>query len=184
MKIEIDLCLLEQNHLSPDDYIFLYLIWRKGFSYIGSIPLRINASRLQTDGWIVLNKENDHTKFIVQQKFKDLFIGDFDTMFEELVEEYPFKVESPTRGTRILRAKNPNSMSNKKAKNKYKRIVANKPYLHRYIIKCLKTQLEHEKHNLGYMQNFETWINNHTWEKYEDVNLNTNQDDRRITRKL
>ena len=75
-------------------------------------------------------------------------------------------------------------MSNKKAKNKYKRIIQGKPHLHRYIIKCLKTQLEHEKDNLGYMQNFETWINNHTWEKYEDVNLNTNKDDRRITRKL
>jgi hypothetical protein len=183
MKIEIDLCLLEQNHLSSDDYLFIYLIWRKGFNYIDSIPLRIKASRLQDDGWIIMSKDNDHTKFIVQQKFKDLYIGDFDKMFEELVELYPYKVVS-SRGERILHAKDPNSMSNKKAKNKYKRIVQNKPFLHRYIMKCLKTQLNHEKDNLGYMQNFETWINNHTWEKYEDVNLNNNQDDRRITRKL
>jgi|TARA_R110002020_G_scaffold137687_4_gene307108 hypothetical protein len=184
MNIEIDLSLLKENHLSPDDYIFLYLIWRKGFNTVESIPLRIKATRLEHDGWITLNDELDHTKFVVQQKFKDLYLADADKMFEELVELYPFKVLSPTRGARVLRAKDPNSMSNKKAKNRYKRIIQNKPHLHRYIIKCLKTQLEHEKDNLGYMQNLDTWINNHTWEKYEDVNLKTNQDDRRITRKL
>ena len=86
MNIEIDLSLLKENHLSPDDYIFLYLIWRKGFNTVESIPLRINAKRLQDDDWIILNDENDHTKFIVQQKFKDLYLADADKMFEELVE--------------------------------------------------------------------------------------------------
>ena len=91
---------------------------------------------------------------------------------------------STVRGERILRAKDPNAMSNKKAKMKYKKIVYNKPYLHKYIIKCLTTQLAHDQDNLGYMQNFETWINNHTWEKYEDININSTEDERRITRKL
>ena len=56
--------------------------------------------------------------------------------------------------------------------------------MHKFIMRCLKTQLESEQHNLGYMQNFETWINNCTWEKYEDININDTKDDRRITRKL
>jgi len=51
-------------------------------------------------------------------------------------------------------------------------------------MKCLQLQLEHEKDNLGYLQNFETWINNHTWEKYEDMNINDINDDRRNTRQL
>ena len=75
-------------------------------------------------------------------------------------------------------------MSNKKAKNKYKRIVSNKPHLHRYIVSCLKKQLGHQQDNLGYMQNFETWINNHTWEKYEDINPAKNIGDGRQTRQL
>ena len=183
MKLEVDLKLLSESKLTPDDYVFLYVIWRKGFGYIDSVSFRIKATRLQDDGWITLNDERDHTKFIVQQKFKDLFVSDVDKMFEELVDLYPHKVLS-SRGERILRAKDPNSMSNKKAKNKYKRIVLNKPYLHRYIVSCLKKQLAHEQDNLGYMQNFETWINNHTWEKYEDINLKNSEDDRRITRKL
>ena len=45
-------------------------------------------------------------------------------------------------------------------------------------------QLSHEGDNLGYLQNFETWINNHTWEKYEDMNIKDINDDRRITRQL
>ena len=185
MKIEIDLALIEEHRLSPDDFVFIYTIWRKAFGYIGSIPLRIKAERLETDGWIIMDDENDHTKFIVTDKFLDLYRSDFDKMFDELVELYPFKVMSPGRGARVLRAKDPNAASNRKAKLRYRKLVANKPHKHKFIIKCLQTQLEHEKDNLGYMQNLETWINNHTWEKYEDINpTNTNEDVKRITRKL
>ena len=187
MKIEIDLRLIEEHNLSPDDFVFIYIIWRKAFGYINGIPLRINTQRLEIDGWITLNDEqgSDPTKFIVTNKFLDLYRSDFDKMFEELVELYPFKVVSPGRGARVLRAKDPNAHSNKKAKIKYKKLVGHKPHLHKYIIKCLQAQLQHERDNLGYMQNLETWINNHTWEKYEDININTaKEDERRITRKL
>ena len=34
------------------------------------------------------------------------------------------------------------------------------------------------------MQNFETWINNHTWEKYADINPIKNVGDGRQTRQL
>ena len=178
MKIELDLHLLEESGLSADDFVWLYMIYRKAFNY--KLNSRISP-RLETDGWIVYG--NNPMEHIIQQKFRDLFVSDFDSMFAELCNTYPFKVESP-RGVRVLHAKDPKAASNKKARNKYKKIIANKPHVHRYIMKCLKIQLAHEKDNLGYMQNFETWINNHTWEKYEDMNLNTSEDDRRITRKL
>jgi hypothetical protein len=56
-------------------------------------------------------------------------------------------------------------------------------------MKCLDKQLKVEKHNLGYLQNLEVWINNHTWEKYEDLNeQNTENGEKgqrpRITRTL
>ena len=85
MKLEVDLKLLSESKLTPDDYVFLYVIWRKGFNYIDSVSFRIKATRLQDDGWIILNDDRDHTKFVVQQKFKDLFVSDVDKMFEELV---------------------------------------------------------------------------------------------------
>ena len=52
-------------------------------------------------------------------------------------------------------------------------------------MKCLDTQLTMERNNLAYMQNLETWINNHTWEKYENLDENdTKQQTNRITRSL
>ena len=44
--------------------------------------------------------------------------------------------------------------------------------------------LDVDKDNLGYLQNLETWLNNHTWEKYEDINENKSEDSQRITRQL
>ena len=181
MKIEIDLSLLKDIGLTPDDYTYLYIIHRKAFSYIEKVPLRVSP-RLDTDEWIIYGE--NLTEHIIQQKFRDLFVSNFESMFAELVATYPFKVDSPTRGIRVLHAKDPKAASNKKARNKYKKIIGNKPHLHKYIMKCLQLQLEHEKDNLGYLQNFETWINNHTWEKYEDMNINDIKDDTRITRQL
>ena len=54
-------------------------------------------------------------------------------------------------------------------------------------MKCLDNQLRIERDNLGYLQNLETWINNHTWEKYENLDENAIQKDSiqpRITRSL
>ena len=57
--------------------------------------------------------------------------------------------------------------------------------MHDHIIKCLKIQLEVEKDSLGYMQNLETWLNNHTWEKYEDITYEDKSNEtQRITRQL
>ena len=52
-------------------------------------------------------------------------------------------------------------------------------------MKCLNNQLRIERDNLGYLQNLETWINNHTWEKYENLDENdTRENTTRITRSL
>ena len=179
MKLEIDLSLLKDIGLSPNEYIFLYCVHRKAYNYFNS---EYHPVQLQDTGWIVYGE--DVTKHVIQQKFRDLFVSDTDAMFAELCAAYPFKVESPTRGARVLHAKDPKAASNKKARNKYKKIVGNKPHLHKHIMQCLQLQLSHEKDNLGYLQNFETWINNHTWEKYEGMNIKDINDDRRITRQL
>jgi adenylate cyclase class IV len=106
-------------------------------------------------------------------------------MFAELIDIYPMKVTAPDRGVRILHAKDPNSKANKKAKDKYKRITKVKKEKHEHIIKCLKIQLNVVK-DLGFMQHLETWLNNHTWEKYEDIDYEDTKstDPQRITRQL
>ena len=171
MKIELDLRLLEEIKLDANSYLALYLVWRKGYGYFQTINLNPNWEQLQQDGWVTLCDTCilDHT---VSDKFKDLFVSNFDQMFAELVATYPMKVSSPTRGVRVLHAKDPDSKANLKSRNKYRKIVKDKKHEHKRIILLLQKQLLVDKDNLGYLQNLETWINNHTWEKYEEIDIN------------
>tara|TARA_R110002020_G_scaffold144768_2_gene317919 strand:- start:81 stop:632 length:552 start_codon:yes stop_codon:yes gene_type:complete len=183
MKVEIDFELLESTKMSPDDFTYLYIIYRKGFNYLETLTLKPNLTALQHNGYIKLGETPD--QHIIRQEFIDLFSSNFDQMFAELISTYPMKVNTKTRSVRILHAKDPDAKSNEKARNKYRKIISNKVYKHRHIMNCLDKQLTVEKYNLAYMQNLETWINNHTWEKYENLDeYDTRDTATRITRSL
>tara|TARA_R110002074_G_scaffold112987_3_gene241490 strand:+ start:1295 stop:1849 length:555 start_codon:yes stop_codon:yes gene_type:complete len=168
MKLEIDFEVLKVTEMSADDYMFLFLIYRKGFNYLSILNLKPNISDLKENGYLeVSEKLEDHK---VTQDFIDLFVSNFDQMFGDLVDKYPWKVVSPGRGVRVLHAIDPKAKSNDKARNRYKKIVDNKPILHKHIMQCLDRQLLVNKDNLGFLQNLEVWINNYTWEKYENLN--------------
>ena len=166
MKIDIDFDLLAQTKMSADDYTYLYIVYRKGFNYLQTLTLRPDLTALQHSGYIMLGQTFDQHE--VTDKFINLFSSDFDQMFAELIERYPMKVNS-TRSVRILHAKDPNAKANEKCKNRYRRIVGTKIFKHTHIMSCLDNQLKIYADNLGYLQNLETWINNHTWEKYENL---------------
>jgi len=63
-------------------------------------------------------------------------------------------------------------------------IIRTKKSKHDSIIRSLRIQLTVDKDNLSYLQNLETWLNNHTWEKYEDYENTGSTDSQRITRQL
>tara|TARA_R110000851_G_scaffold94081_3_gene204773 strand:+ start:137 stop:688 length:552 start_codon:yes stop_codon:yes gene_type:complete len=183
MNINIDLNLLKNTGLSADEFLGLYCVYRKGYGYLNELNLNIDWQRLEEDSYIKLGEEiAGHT---VRQEFIDLFVNDFDSMFAQLVNTYPMKVNT-TNGVRILHAANPDAKSNDKARNKYQKLVKGKAHVHTKIIALLNVQLTIERSNLAYMQNLETWINNHTWEKYENITEDDTKDkDRpRITRSL
>jgi hypothetical protein len=183
MKIDLDFEVLEQTQLSADDFLYLYVIYRKGFNYLTTLNLKPNLDELQANGYIKLGETAD--QHVVRQEFIDLFSNDFDQMFAELVGTYPMKVNSLRSGVRILHAKDPDAKANEKARNKYRKVVGTKAYKHRHIINCLNKQLTIERENLGFLQNLEVWINNHTWEKYENLEENDTQKlTTRITRSL
>ena len=175
MTIEIDLELLKTTNLSPNEFIGLYLVFRKGYTYLEELNLNIDWTNLERKGY-VKNK-------LVTDKFKSLFSNNFDLMFSELISVYPNKVSTST-GVRVLHAVDPKAKSNLKAKNRYKRIVSNRLHVHNRIMKLLKVQLKIQEDNLAYLQNLETWINNHTWEKYENLKENEGKTTKRITRSL
>lgn len=180
MEIKIDVNLLTQEDLSADDFTALYILYRNGHDLVANMNLKPNWIDLQEKGFIKLGASPK--THVVRQKFIDLFTSNFDKMFNELLIKYPMKVNT-TKGIRVLHAKDPSCNANLKAKKKYKKIVGTKLHVHKQIMSCLDNQLKIERDNLGYLQNLETWLNNHTWEKYADID-ETNDTDTRITRKL
>jgi hypothetical protein len=182
MKVELDFEVLSQTDMSADDFIYLYIIYRKGYNYLRDLNLKPNLDQLQERGYVKLGETPD--QHAIRQSFIDLFVTDIDQMFAELCANYPMKVMVNGQ-VRVLHAKDPDAKTNEKAKKRYERAVGGKLYKHKHIINCLKTQLRVERNSLGYMQNLETWINNHTWEKYENLEENdTQQSTTRITRTL
>lgn len=181
MQVQIDVNLLVENGISADDFLALYAIYRKGFKTLDKLKLNPNWDDLQSKGYVKLGDSVE--KHIIRQEFIDLFSSDFDQMFAELINTYPMKV-STNRGYRILHAADPNCKSNQKAKAKYSRIVGTKKFVHEKIIKLLKVQLRVERGKLEYMQQLEVWLNNHTWEKYINMDENAGQSENRITRRL
>ena len=107
-----------------DDYLALYALYRKGYKILARLNLSPNWEDLQNKGFVKLGESIE--EHIVRQKFIDLFSSDFDQMFVELLGRYPMKVQSKS-GVRILHAADPNAKANKRAKDRYRKVVGNKP---------------------------------------------------------
>tara|TARA_Y100001938_G_C7922464_1_gene345194 strand:+ start:58 stop:609 length:552 start_codon:yes stop_codon:yes gene_type:complete len=183
MKIDIDFEILQETGMSADDFLYLYILHKENYNYLSNLNLKPNLDQLQNAGYVKLGETPD--QHCVRQEFIDLFSSDFDQMFAELIATYPMKVTTSNRGVRVLHAKDPDAKANLKCKLRYKKVVGDKLYKHKNIIKCLNNQLKIERDNLGYLQNLETWINNHTWEKYENLDeYDTRETTTRITRSL
>jgi hypothetical protein len=180
MNIEINTDFLIAYGISADDYLYLYIVQRNGHKYLQTLTLNPDIDSMIDKGYLRLSED----KHVITEAFKLLVTTNYDDMFAELIDTYPMKVQSPGRGVRILHAKDPKARANEKAKKRYKQIVKTNKNTHDHIIKCLNIQLDVDKDNLGYLQNLETWLNNHTWEKYEDINENKPEDSQRITRQL
>ena len=182
MQIEIDIDLLIENDISADDYLALYAVYRKGYKTLDKLSINPDWEKLQKKCFVKLgSKPSEHT---IRQEFIDLFSSDFEQMFTELLNAYPLKVSIKNGGYRILKAADPNARANNKSRERYKKVVGTKRFLHDKIMKLLQVQLRVNRDNLEYMQQLEVWINNHTWEKYINIDENDTGSENRIIRKL
>lgn len=184
MVIEINTEVLKKFGISADDFVYLYLLHATSYDLVSELELNPNTETLQTKGLIKLGEEpQDH---VVRQKFLDLFQVPFDQMWSELLSHFPLRVYN--RGDmRVLRAKDANAKANAKAKRAYEKFIGEDSTKHKRVIKCLINELELRKstNSLGYMQMLQTWVNNHTWDQYEDISTDEpTQSSGRITRKL
>lgn len=186
MVIELDTNKLITMGLSPDEFVFLLMSNRSASTT--DLKLNVDLDLLQTNGWVKLGDED---QIIVRDKFETDTVSDFDQMWAGLLSRFPIKVIN-SGSVRILRAQNADSKANEKAKSKYKKIVGTDKTKHERILKCLDRELDLRRrgNGLGYMQMLETWVNNHSWEKY-DIEVDTdgttkpsNLESGRITRHL
>ena len=181
MIIEIDTERLTTLDLTPNEYVYLSLL-KSG--QLDSLKLNVDLELLQTNGWVKLGEDDEVT---LRDKFDLSTISDFDQMWHGLLSRFPLKVINQGQ-VRMLRAKDPDSKANAKSKAKYHKIVGTDKEKHDRVIKCLERELDLRRkgNGLGYMQMLDTWINNHSWEKYTDTNDTTEPESNtgRITRAL
>ncbi len=183
MVIELNLETLAELGLSPNEFVFLTMINRGADETDLVEKLNIDLEVLQTNGWIKIWEG----KTVIRDKFNGNTAGDFNRMWHDLLSRYPLKV-SANNGVRPLRAKDPDSKANEKSKIKYQKIVKSDIIKHNYIMQCLERELviRRKANSLGFMQMLDTWINNHSWEKYSDLSESDSKstDGGRITRQL
>jgi hypothetical protein len=183
MVIEINTDVLKKFGISADDFVYLYLLHATSYDLVSELELNPNTETLQTKGLIKLGEElQDHT---VRQAFLDLFQDSFDRMWSELLSHFPLRVYNQGN-VRVLRAKDALAKNNEKAMRKYYKVVGTDVTKHNRIVQCLKNELDLRKstNTLGYMQMLNTWVNNHTWDQYEDISDESTSTTGRITRKL
>ena len=182
MIVEINTEILERFGITADDFLYLYLLHAKSYDCLEGLTLNPDTESLQTKCLIKLGEElRDH---VVRQTFLDMFQASFDQMWSELLSHFPLKVYNNGM-MRVLRARDAQAKANATPREKYRKVVGEDLVKHQFILKCLQNELELRKstNTLGYMQMLSTWVNNYTWEKYEDIS-NSSPNESRITRQL
>ena len=183
MVVEISTESLKEFGISANDYLYLHLLCNKGHDILVDLDLDVNLEDLQTKGFLKVGETvEDH---VVREKFLTEHFTPFDQMWSELLSHFPLKVADARGSVRVLRSKDSNAATNAGAKKKYKQYLKSDPNKHKEVIKALENELKIRRDGgtMHFMQMLNTWINQHTWEKY--IGLEADEPSKgRITRQL
>jgi hypothetical protein len=181
-EVTIRISCLSENKLTADLYLLLH--WKFMGNY--KLPDEVQAMLLEDDAALeYLEKEGfikitGHRTFELRQKGIDLFKSDtLEIKWLEFLGKFPLKVPARNGGTRPLKIGNPDSVRNKKIKDKYISIIKSDPSKHRTIINVLEAEVKmrRDSGNLQYMHAMEVWLNQADYDKYEyllDEQINNN----------
>lgn len=185
MIISLDLKWLKQKKLFPSEYCILKCLNDREYELLKEVVSSEEAiisiddfDSLERKGYIKLIGDRlDFGKISFRQSARDLFDSSSLTQkFAKLYTMYPIKVSDGRGGSRVLRAKNTDSADAKSAKEKFMKLCKDDPSIADQMIKGLDKQLETTRGSLQYMQQFNVWINQSTWQKYVDLEEESSED--------
>ena len=161
-------------NLTPNQYCILKLIHQRNYTLLKEVfteNISKDLEKLVSLGYILsFDGECLECMTINQIELNKIFKTD-ESVFWEILANYPLKVPGRNGGTRVLHAVDLESKENQVLRKKYEQIINGKPDLHSHIVKCLKIEVHLKKKSnfLSSMQELKTWINQQTWEKYSHL---------------
>ena len=172
MIVEINTEQLIKEGLTSSQYVLLCLIWQNNYAEAALILQNdqglVNSLPELVEKKFVLKLEK--TTIIIDRKKVQALLELKDDFFWELYNTYPAKV-FVKGGNRTLRSLSHDSWDAKTCKRKYEAKVKTLAK-HEHVMACLEAELaerRRKRDGMAYMQNFETWINQSSWEKSEPL---------------
>ncbi len=173
MLIEIDIDLLCDHNMSANQFLLVYLIYKKELGKITEYVEQngITDEEIQDliDKKIIHNAnsqgEYDWSKIIIRERFAELIFGDFSVMWDEFWSTYPSTVIRPEGNKGTLKG------SQKRMKDKYKKIVGKDLKKHQHILRMLQFELKYKalEDSMKYMKTLSRWLNDESWMEYEEI---------------
>lgn len=171
MQIDIDINFLIENNITANQYLILYLLTSKKYSYLKKYSEITNVKPSEYKDLVVKgfihypNGDYDEIQYeniLVREKFRELVIEkDF---FDDFYDAYPQKVTRPSGNTDYLRTSSP------KARELYSKITSNKKSAHEKILHCLKYEIRVREleNQMQYMKKMLSWLENEEWRTWEE----------------
>jgi hypothetical protein len=158
MKVNIDLDILIEHYMTPDDYIFLWGLYTN-FD-LSACELYPNYVPLEEKGLIKIGED-----YILTNEGKDIFEPKgVEAKFLEFWNHYPIHVNNGQGGKRALRASDSDTKQGRTCKSKYELILRKNPNIHNNIMKGLSNYIKNTK--LQYVVGVEVFLNQELWDKW------------------
>lgn len=167
MIVSVDLDILIQEFITPDDYLFLWGLYSK--YDLSQIELFPNYVQLEEKGLIKIGED-----YMLTNQGRDLFTPKgIEAKFIEFWTSYPISVPNGRGGKRSLRDSSSDTKLADTCKKKYIAILHRNPKLHNSIIKAMERYVKSE---FPYLKNIEVFLNQETWNKYIDSGSEKKED--------
>lgn len=164
MKIIIDTDVTDNLGLTTLEFLYLHIL-------ANDLPIGLDFNALMELGYLNENYEitNEGVE-VIKPKVSNVMM-----LFVKTYNAYPHKV-----GTRVLKAKSIDSADGKHCLSKFNHYIRKDPNVAERMYKGLIVELKLRKkgNSENFFQDIRTWFNQQTWDKYADLDVKINTDER------